>query len=40
MMTQINRMFLKEAKDYGAISNERFRPYIPSKNVFIKFLKK
>jgi len=37
-MTQINRFVSGKLgkKNYGAISNERFIPYIPSKNVFIK----
>ena len=37
-MTKINRFVSGKLgkKNYGAISNERFIPYIPSKNVFIK----
>ena len=37
-MTKINRFVSDKLgkKNYGAISNERFIPYIPSKNVFIK----
>ena len=39
-MTKINRFVSGKLgkKNYGAISNERFIPYIPSKNVFIKAL--